>query len=147
MLARRLNITTLLNLRRNLSVTVDNLGLQQVKTKVLLQRLPLTATEANLSDSVKELNCRRVELEPGCAISFASEIAALRSKDIISKLGFNSVIKPAAIPALVIQNMSTSAKCEDLSNIFQHCEPKLVRLLSSFSVQVIFISGLYDLWL
>ena len=130
--------SNLVKLQRNLSGSVDNLGQQQIKTKVLLQRLPLAATEANISEAIKDLNFRRVEMEPGCAISFASEVAALRSKEIIGQLGFNAAIKPTAIPALMIQNLSSSVKCEDISNLFHNCEPKLVRLLSSFSIQVIF---------
>lgn len=115
---------------------MDSLGQQHTKTKVLLERLPLNVNEISLVEAVKELNCRRVELEPGCVVSFSSEVAALRCKDEVTKIGFSAGVKNASVPSLLLQNLNASVKCEELSASFQSFDPKLIRLLSSASVQV-----------
>ena len=46
------------------------------KTTILLQRLPLGATEGNLRDAVVDVKCRKVQLEPGCAVHVLNEAEA-----------------------------------------------------------------------
>jgi len=119
---------------------VNNLGMQQSKTKVLLKRLPLAATESSIRDAVAELNCRRVEIEPGCAVHFTSEVAAERSRSLIANFGCHSMLKPAVIPALLLNNMSPSVSTEVITTAFKKYDPKMVRLLSSAGLEIVLAS-------
>lgn len=117
--------------------SINNLGAHQTKTKVLLQRLPVTATEGSIRDAVSDLNCRRVEIEPGCAIHFSSEVSAMKSQNIISsKFGCNTMMKATTMPSLMLNNMSSTATIESIKEQFQRYNPKLVRTLSSSGCSV-----------
>lgn len=58
------------------------------KTTALLQRLPLSATQSILTEAVADLNCRRVEMEPGCAVHFVSEAQADHAAASLNGLGY-----------------------------------------------------------
>lgn len=58
------------------------------KTTALLQRLPLSATEGMLTEAVADLKCRRVELEPGCAVHLLSEAQAEHAASSLKAAGY-----------------------------------------------------------
>lgn len=57
-------------------------------TSVLLTRLPTTVVENELKTALADVKCRKIELEPGCSLHFASECEAkIAAKSIETKFG------------------------------------------------------------
>ena len=42
-------------------------------TTVLLSKLPPSIVEVQLQEALKSINCRRIQLEPGCSLHFMNE--------------------------------------------------------------------------
>ncbi len=45
-------------------------------TSVLLTNLPSSVDEANLKLALKDIKCRKIEIEPGCSLHFLREAEA-----------------------------------------------------------------------
>jgi len=57
-------------------------------TSVLLSRLPTNIVENELKTALADVKCRKIELEPGCSLHFASECEAkIAAKSIETKFG------------------------------------------------------------
>lgn len=52
-------------------------------TSVLLSSLPSTIVETKLKEEVSKVNCRKVQLEPGCSFHFTNECEARVAAELV----------------------------------------------------------------
>ena len=57
-----------------------------VKTSLLLRCLPPSATLADITESLKDISCRKVELEPGCTLHLKSHAEAHAASQHFEKM-------------------------------------------------------------
>jgi len=111
-------------------------------TTVLLRHLAPSATEAALKSAVggiKDLDCRKVELEPGCAFHFANEAEATYASKILATAlpRCSSNFANATMPSLLLQNLPPTMSAQRLEETFGKFNPKVVRMTGSATVQVV----------
>ena len=108
----------------------------------MLRHLAPSVTEATLKAAVggiKDLDCRKVEIEPGCAFHFTNEAEATYASKILATAlpRCTSNFANATMPSLLLQNLPPTMSAQRLEKTFAKFNPKLVRLTGSATVQVI----------
>ena len=78
------------------------------KTNIKLSNLPISANLSSLKESLKDLNLRRIELEPGCVLHFSNEAEAENCKAKLSNIdtyaSLDTRISTTMLPSLLIKN-------------------------------------------
>ena len=112
------------------------------KTTVILRNLNPSTTEASLKAAISEVSCRKVEMEPGCAIHVRNEAEATYISTLVkSKFDYESVVVSTSIPSLLLENLPASICTTRLGKAFAKFQPKLIRLVGGASVQVPLLSS------
>lgn len=112
-------------------------GEPSTTTTVILKNLSPLLTETSLKAAIAEINCRKVEMEPGCAIHVKNEAEANYVSSLVaSKFGYEGSIASTSMPSLLLQNLPVSVCADRLEKAFATFGPKMIRLIGGSSIQV-----------
>ena len=122
-------------------------------TTVLLRKLAPTVTETTLKASIgaiKELQIRKIEVEPGCAFHFTNEAEANFATKILHlhhQKNCTTQITNSTMPSLLLQNIPATMYEQHLEKCFSKFNPKVVRLtgLPMMQVNAIFLYSIFNL--
>ena len=113
-------------------------------TTVLLRNLAPTVTETTLKASIgaiKELQIRKIEVEPGCAFHFTNEAEASFASKVLHlhhQKTCTTQITNSTMPSLLLQNLPATMYVQHLEKCFSKFNPKVVRLTGLPMMQVLY---------
>lgn len=106
-------------------------------TTVILKNLSPSLTETSLKAAIAEINCRKIEMEPGCSIHVKNEAEANYVQSLVSsKFGYHGQIASTSLPSLLLENLPASVCADGLEKAFSSFGPKMIRMIGSSSIQV-----------
>lgn len=122
-------------LRRSLAAGVRHNP--STTTSVVLTRLPASLTESKLKQELAAVDCRKVELQPGCSLFFNDEAEARIAADYITgKRSLEALVTKASMPCLALQNVPESVTVDTLEKGFSGQNPQAVRFSGSNTLQI-----------
>jgi len=105
-------------------------------TTILLRNIGSSVTESALKDAVKDCKYRRLDLEPGCAIHVVSAADASFAADKIKeRLGIETKVSKAVMPALLLQNIAPDMSADLLFKAFHKHKPQVVHFIGGEGLQ------------
>jgi len=103
-------------------------------TSVLLSSLPNTLVESKLKEEVAKVNCRKVQLEPGCAFHFTNECEAKVAAELVkSKYNVEAIVSRASMPCIELHNIPEDVNADALFASFAKQNPLSVHLSGTAS--------------
>ena len=97
------------------------------KTNIKLNNLPISSTLSSLKESLKDLNLRRIELEPGCVLHFSNEAEAENCKTKLSNLdsyaSLDTRVSTTMLPSLFIKNCPSNLHPDAFINDLKDLNP------------------------
>eukprot|EP01041_Mallomonas_annulata_P002521 gene2521-4903_t len=112
------------------------------KTSVLLKNIPPSVNEEVLIKALADLNCRKVFLEPGCAVHLLCEAEAdYASRCIEEKMSLSANVVSTTTPSILLQNLPENITVELLESSFKQFKAIRTQILGDSSLQVSFQSS------
>ena len=111
--------------QRQSQSTIDTVS----KTNIKLNYLPISATLTSLKSVLKDINLRRIEVEPGCVLHFCNEAEAEFCKNELSKLdiskhtNIDARISTTVVPSLLIKNCPSKLHPDTFIKDFKELAP------------------------
>lgn len=129
----------MLRLRRALPVIVRTRSLcvpglptsPSATTTALLRHLPNTVTIEKLTAAVKDINARKVELEPGFICHTIFESDAMYLQKYFSEKSLETKIVSSSIPSLMLSNLAPQVSLESIRNTFSKFNPTRIQLIGT----------------
>ena len=107
-------------------------------TTVHLTKLDGTVTLSSLSAALKDVDFRKVELEPGCSVHVSDEVEASYAQSKIGALGLQSRVENTALPAVLLTNLPTEVDAAALEIMFKPFGSRAVKLVNGMCVEMLF---------
>lgn len=105
-------------------------------TTVQLLKLGNDITESSLKNILKDVKCRKIEIEPGFSVHVSNEAEAMYSRSLLKdKLNCDGNILSTYLPALLLNNVPSDINACDLLKSFPKSQ-KIIVMGSGAAVQI-----------
>ena len=117
-------------------------GQPSLKTSVIIKDIGTSATSDSLKAALTEINFRKIEVQPGCALHVISQAEADHLKlNLANELKLESMIVNTSTPTVILQNIPQNLTVSSLYQKFGAYKPNAISKFGCSTFQTVFASA------